>query len=174
MGNCRTFKWSVTLTLTLDRVKVIWTCTIPVVLPRVQPCDCVVTQYRNMAIWMSWNIDIPWSLNSCGSFPRRKFENRPHTSYRPGPILSSATISFELHAKVAEEIDLEMCSYGQLSDVQTVRDLDLDLGWGQRHITIYSTCRNTSLQSHVAVVVAKYGNLNFVKYRHTAKFELSW
>jgi len=29
--------------------------------------------------------------------------------------------------KVADEIDLEMCSYGQLSELQMVRDLDLDL-----------------------------------------------
>jgi len=36
--------------------------------------------------------------------------------------------------KVAEEIDLEMCSYGQLSEVQMVRDLDLE--WGQGHINI--------------------------------------
>jgi len=30
--------------------------------------------------------------------------------------------------KVAEEIDVETCSYGQLSEVQMVRDLDLGLG----------------------------------------------
>jgi len=49
-----------------------------------------------------------------------------------------STISFELDAKVAEEIDLEMCIYGQLSEVQMVRDLDLDLdlGSGQGHINI--------------------------------------
>jgi len=50
------------------------------------------------------------------------------TSCIPGPILSMSTISFELHAKVAEEIDLEMCIYVQLSEVQMVRDLDLYLG----------------------------------------------
>ena len=33
--------------------------------------------------------------------------------------------------KVAEEIDVETCSYGQLSEVQMVSDLDLDLGSGQ-------------------------------------------
>jgi len=48
-----------------------------------------------------------------------------------------STISFELHMKVAEEIDLEMCIYGQLSEVQMVRDLDL--GSGQGHINIRST-----------------------------------
>jgi len=35
---------------------------------------------------------------------------------------------------VAEEIDVEMCSYGQLSEVQMFRDLDLDFGSGQGHI----------------------------------------
>jgi len=49
-----------------------------------------------------------------------KFENRAPTGCRPGP-------SVELHMKVAEEIDVETCSYGQLSEVQMVRDLDLDL-----------------------------------------------
>ena len=42
--------------------------------------------------------------------------------------------SFELHAKPAEEIDLEMCSYGQLSEVQMLRDLDL--GSDQGHIKV--------------------------------------
>jgi len=35
---------------------------------------------------------------------------------------------------MAEEIDLEMCSYGQLSEVQMV--CDLDLGSGQGHVSI--------------------------------------
>jgi len=88
-------------------------------------------------------------LNSLGSFPRRKFEHRAQTSC--SLILSSLTISFDLHAKVAEEIDVEVCSYGQLSEVQMVRDLDLDLGWGQGHISIHSTCRTTSVPNHVSV-----------------------
>jgi len=46
-----------------------------------------------------------------------------------------SSVSFELHAKVAEEIDLETCSYGQWSEVQMVRDLDLDPGSGQGHET---------------------------------------
>jgi len=71
-----------------------------------------------MAVWMSWNIDIPRSLNSRDSFPRRKVENRAQKSCSPGPILSPTNIRFEIHAKMAEEIDLEMCSDGQLSEVQ--------------------------------------------------------
>jgi len=93
---------------------------------------------------MSWNIDIPWSLNSSDTFPR---------SCRPGPILSISTISFELHAKVAEEIYLEMYIYGQLSEVQMVRDLDLDLGSGQGHTNIHSTCRTTCMPNHVTVAL---------------------
>jgi len=53
--------------------------------------------------------------------------------------------------KVADEIDLEMCIYGQLSEVQMVCDLDLDLGSGQGHISIHSTCRTTSIPKHVTV-----------------------
>jgi len=83
-------------------------------------------------------------MSSRDSFPRWKFKNRAQKSCSPGVILSPATISFELHAKVAEEIDLEMCSYGQLSEVQMV--LDLDLGSGQGHINIHSA------QNHVTVV----------------------
>jgi len=52
---------------------------------------------------------------------------------------------------VAEEIDLEMCSYGQLSEVQMLRNLDLDLGCGQGHISIHSTCRTSSLPNRVTV-----------------------
>jgi len=57
-----------------------------------------------------------------------------------------------------------------------VRDLDLDPGSGQGHVTIHSTCRATCTPNHVTVALRspKYGHLNFVKYRHSAKFELSW
>ena len=80
-------------------------------------------------------------------------ENRTQASCSPGPILSPTiqNISFELHAKVAEEIDVEMCSYGQLSEIQMLCDLDLDLGSSQGHINMHSTCRTTSLPNHVAI-----------------------
>jgi len=42
-----------------------------------------------------------------------------------------------------------MCSYGQLSEVQML--CYLELGWGQRHINIHSTCRTSSLPYHVTV-----------------------
>jgi len=64
-----------------------------------------------MAVWISWNIDIGVSLNSRDSFPIRKFKNRAPTTCSPGPILWPPTISFELHAKQAEEIDLEKCTF---------------------------------------------------------------
>ena len=53
--------------------------------------------------------------------------------------------------KVAEEIDVGMCSYGQLSEVQMVRDLDPDLGSGQGHVNIHSTYRTTCMPNHVTV-----------------------
>jgi len=102
---------------------------------------------------MSWNIDILWSLKCSDTFPRMKFENRAPTGCRPGRILSTSTISFELHVKVAEEIDVETCSYGQLWEVQMVRDLDLDLGSGQGHVNIHSAHRTTCMPNHVTVVL---------------------
>jgi len=66
-------------------------------------------------------------------------------------MLSVPSISFELHAKVAEETDLEMCRYGQFLEVQMFRDLDLDLESGQDHINIHSTCRTNSVPNHVTV-----------------------
>ena len=54
---------------------------------------------------------------------------------------------------MAEEIDLEMCSYGQLSEVQMVCDLDLDLGSGQGQVHIHSTCRTTCTPNHVTVAL---------------------
>ena len=88
-------------------------------------------------------------MNCSNTFPRKKFENQAPKGCRPGPILSTSTINFELHAKLAQGIDLEMCSYGQLSEVQMLRDLDL--GSGQGHINIHSTCRTTSVPKHVTV-----------------------
>jgi len=46
---------------------------------------------------------------------------------------------------------MKMCNYGQLSEVKMVCDLDLDLGSGQGHIDIHSTCRTTSVLKHVTV-----------------------
>jgi len=96
-------------------------------------------------------MDIWRSLNCRDSFPRRKFKNRAQTSCRPGPILSLTNISLELHAKLAEEIDLEMCSYGHMLKVQMLRELDLDLGSSQGHISMHSTCSTTSMRNHLTV-----------------------
>jgi len=101
---------------------------------------------------MSSNIDIGRSLNSHGSFPRWKFKNRAPTSCSPGPILWPPTIIFELYAEMAEEIDLEKCIYGQLSEAQMLRDLDLDLGSGQGHVNVHSTCSTICMLNHVTVV----------------------
>ena len=53
---------------------------------------------------------------------------------------------------MADEIDLEMCSYGQLSEVQMLRDLDLDLGSDQGQANIHSSCRTTCTLNYVTVV----------------------
>jgi len=88
-------------------------------------------------------------MNCSDTFPRKTFENWAPTGCRPGPILSTSTVSFELQTKVAGEIDLETCSYGQLSEVQMVRNLDL--GSGQGHGNIHSTCRTTCTLKHMTV-----------------------
>ena len=127
MGNCQKFKWSVTLTLTLDRVKV--TSTHSICRTTCRP-NHVTVALRSTEIWpfeFRKNIEIRRSLNSRDSFFRWKFKNRAPTSCSPGPILWPPTISFELHADMAEEIYLEMCTYGQLSEVQCSVTLTLTL-----------------------------------------------
>jgi len=56
---------------------------------------------------------------------------------------------------------------------------DLDLGSGQGHISIHSTYRTTSVPNHIPVASRTtetwlFEYLNFVKYGHWAKYELSW
>jgi len=103
----------------------------------------------------------------------RKFENLATTGCRPGPILSTWSISFEIHAKVAEEIDLETCSYGQLLEVQMVRGLDLDPGSGQGHVNIHSTCRATCTPNHVTVALCSTEIWPF-EFRETSTFGEVW
>jgi len=78
-------------------------------------------------------MDIGRSLNSCDSFRRRKFKNWAQTSCSPGPVLSPPTISFELHAKTAEEIDVEKCNFGNFGGSVT---LTLD----QVEVTLVHMC----------------------------------
>ena len=52
---------------------------------------------------------------------------------------------------MAEEIDLEMCSYWQLSEVQMLCNRGVNLGSGQGHINVHSTCRTTGMPNHVTV-----------------------
>jgi len=105
MGNCRKFKCSVTLAL--DGVKVTstystcWTSSLP---------NDVTAASRTTEIWPFEFREIS-ILDSHDRCPRRKFKNQAPTSCSPGHILSPATISFELHAKMAEEIDLEKCNF---------------------------------------------------------------
>jgi len=70
-ANFRKFKSPVTFTLTLDRVKVRSAFTVSVVstfYKRAQPWLHSVTHYGNVAVWMSWNVDIRRSMNSRDSF----------------------------------------------------------------------------------------------------------
>ena len=126
-----------------------------------------------MAIWISWNIDIRLNLNSRDSFPGRKFENRTPTSCRPGAIVSLSTISFDVHAKVAEEIDLELCSYEQLSEVQMHRDLDLDLGSSQGHVNVYSICTTTRMPNRVTVA-SRITEIWPFEFRQISTLEKVW
>jgi len=170
----RKFKSPVNLTLTLDRVKVTSTYIVRVGLPAYPTIWLYLHAVpKYVAIWMSWNIDIPWSMNCSDTFPRKEFENRAPTGCRPGPILSTSTVSFELHAKVAEEIDLETCSYEQLSDVQMVRDLDLNLGSGQGHGNIYSKCRTTYMLNHVTVA-SRTTEIRPFEFREISTFGQVW
>jgi len=65
-------------------------------------------------------MDIWRSLNSRDSFPGRKFKNPALTSCSPGPVLSTPTIIFELHAKTAEETDLEKCTFRKFGSSVTL------------------------------------------------------
>jgi len=67
------------------------------------------------------------------SFLKRKFENWAPTGSRLGPVLSWSTISFELHAKMAEERDLEKCNFGKFKSPMT---LTLTLDW----VKVISAC----------------------------------
>ena len=49
-------------------------------------------------------------MTSRDSLPGKKFENRTPTSCTSCAIVSLSTISFDVHAKVAE-IDLEKCTF---------------------------------------------------------------
>jgi len=66
-------------------------------------------------------------------------------------MLSPATITFELQAKVVEEIYLELCSYGQYSEVQMLRDLDLDLLSGRRQAGGNTRSRSTHIPNLIEI-----------------------
>jgi len=121
--------------------------------------DCSLMHYRNMAIWILWNINIPRSLNSRDSFPRRKFENQAPKSCRRGPILSLPTISFELQAKMAEEMDVVMCSFRQFLVVQKLRDLDLRSGRCHTCAHIWSRSTYTPNEIEIGKFLWTYGRM---------------
>jgi len=60
------------------------------------------------------------SMNSHDSFSGRKFHNWTQRSCRTGPILSLSTVTFKLHAKTAEETDLEKCDFCNFTSSMTL------------------------------------------------------
>jgi len=119
-----------------------------------RPRDCSMKKYGNMVLWKSCNVDILRSLKSRGSILRRKVKNVAPASCSRGPILSQSIISFELCAKMAEEIYLEKCNFRKFSEIQKPRDLYLDLGSGQGHMSMHNTYSTTSVSNHVAVALS--------------------
>ena len=94
-------------------------------------------------------MDIWRSLNSRDSFPGRKFKNWAPTNCSPGPVLSPPTITFELHAEMAEEIDLEKCTFRNF-----VSSVTLTLTLDQVEVTLVCIC-SQGLPTHQ--ITWKYG-----------------
>ena len=59
--------------------------------------------------------------------------------------------------KMAEEINLEMCSYGQFSEVQMLSDLDLDLRSGRGHTRGHIRSRSTHTPNWMEIGKSFYG-----------------
>ena len=53
----------------------------------------------------------PENITPLVAIATERTKNRAQTSCSPGPILSPPCISFEIHAKTAEEIDPEKCTF---------------------------------------------------------------
>ena len=85
-------------------------------------------------------------MNSHDSFLKRKFENAALTSCRLGPVLSCSTTAFELHAEMAEEIDLEKSDFWNFRSPVTLT-LTLD----RSKVTSACTCTATNVPDHVTV-----------------------
>ena len=68
-------------------------------------------------------------------------------------------MTFELHAEMAEQKDLKKCIFQQFSELQNPRNLDIDLGSGQDHISMHNNCSTTSVPNHVTLYLKQYGNM---------------
>jgi len=104
-------------------------------------------------------MDTGRSLNSRDGFPRRKFKNRAPTSCSPGLILRPPTISFEIHAKPLEEIDLEN------SQIWKLRDLDLRLGRG--HTGVHMWSRSTYTPNYMEIGKTFCGRTDTPEFQST-------
>jgi len=101
-----------------------------------------------MAIWISWNIDIPRSLNSRDSFPRRKFENRVPASCRPGTILSPTNHQFWAPRQNGGGDRPRKVQFSQL---RRLCDLDLDLRSGRGHTGAHIRSRSTHTPNEIEI-----------------------
>ena len=159
MGNCRKFKWSVTLTL--DQVKVtsaytvcvgLTTCILNHVTVASRTTEIRPFEFRQISI-----LDEVWTLVIAfldGNSTRK-------------PRKGAAVIAASMHG-------FTNCRKFKSPDKLTLT-LDEVKGRGQGHTNIHSTCRITSVPNHVTVASRSTeicGHSNVVKYRHSVKFEL--
>jgi len=106
------------------------------------------------------DINILRTLMSCDHQLGEKFRNLAPKSCRLGAILLYSTISFELHAEMAE-IYVEKCNFHNFRNSETltwskvkvkVKVTEVsDLGSGQGHTSMCNTYRTTSLPDHVTL-----------------------
>jgi len=80
-------------------------------------CMAMTTSVPNHGVTVASHTTEIWLLIPFSSTitlpdtPRNKFKNRAPKGCSPGPMLWPPTISFELHSKTPEEIDLEKCNF---------------------------------------------------------------
>jgi len=91
-----------------------------------------------------------------------KFRNLAPNNCKLGPILSQSTISFELHAKMAEEIDVEKCN---LRNFRRSVTLTLDQVKGFAHAASFAAAQRC-LRFLVSLKIVCGENADFHPQRH--------
>jgi len=74
---------------------------------------------------------------------------------------------------LSEETDLEKCNFRQFAEIQKPRDLDLDLGSGQGHISMHIMCRTTSRPNRVTVA-SRSTEISSFEFREILRFLEVW